>query len=244
MSRPTIPSLPQAMEGGRFLDCLGAGLELNQSQDCVTARPGHMLCEYGSALGEQVVDTCHTSRQVWCFSVNTNLNAGVAVGVADASVELTSLSGPSTCGWHIGKGVPVQTKDGRKLVTSGMTTGKMDPRASRKAAGKAPIRVLVIVDMETRRLAISVDGAMPLDLGVTIPPSVRPWVFLYGPMCGSVTLSEVHLADIALIEAVPKRAPEPRSVKVATGNGFLSSFNVDVLSVRASARVSPLVPLA
>ena len=71
--------------------------------------------------------------------------------MADASVELTPSPVPARADGTLGR-ASRPNKGWQEARHGGMTTGKMDPRASRKAAGKAPIRVLVIVDMETRRL--------------------------------------------------------------------------------------------
>lgn len=189
---------------GQFIgEGLGVGLELNDSKDRVSAPLGHMPSEYGSVLGERVAAR-GSGRQVWCYTVRTNSAAAVAVGVADASVPLTAKSGPATVGWHIGKGKPIKTKDGKKLSTSGMMTNRTDRPARGKDFGTAELKVLAIVDMNTRHIAISVDGSLPMDLGVTIPSSVRPWVFLDGPGVGSVELTEHYKEDPAAMEASAK----------------------------------------
>lgn len=200
---------------GTFMPALGAGLELNDSKDCVSAPLGHMPSAYGSILGERVAKR-GSGRQVWCYTIKTNSAAAVAVGVADAAIPLTAKTGPATIGWHIGKGKPIKTKDGKKLSTSGMVTNRTDRPARGKDFGEAELKVLAIVDMDSRHLAISVDGSLPLDLGVTIPSSVRPWVFLDGPGVGSVELTEHYKEEAAAVEAGAQIAPMPTTAAALT----------------------------
>ena len=168
----------------------GVGPRLNSTKSCVSAPLGNPVDAFGSVYGERVVTE---SRHIWSFAINTNKVGPVAVGVADAAVPLDGSSqGPAAIGWHLGTNKPVRSKNGAKLRKpgSGMNSTR---KATKLELEDRQVQVLIIVDMDKHRLSVAINEGNPVDLGVTLPESVRPWVFLDGPGVGSVALSEYFM---------------------------------------------------
>ena len=197
-----------------WLPCPGPGVAISDDKYCVDAPLGNPVSAFGPVVGDRLVRS-GDGRVVWCFKVKTNHVGAIAVGIAEGVTPLTDASCPAAIGWHIGKNKPVKCK-GRKLASTGLTTDRpTKPDAVRYPDG---LKIICIIDMNTRRLSVSVNGAVPLDLGVTIPSAVRPWCFLDGPGVGSVEITE-HYEEAAeppatAVPAVPTVPKVPTTQQV------------------------------
>jgi hypothetical protein len=175
------------------MDCpfekpVGAGPELDEA-DCTIRTPyGHMPNQFGPVVGKCVATE---GKVIWSFTLRgTNPVGMIVVGAADASIPLTEKSGPPCTGFHIGKSKVVHSKTGHKIAGKRLLAAD----TPRNISGTGDLTILVIADMDRRRLSFAVGKQPPVDVGIRLPPTgVRPWVWLGGPNVGSVTLAEHRL---------------------------------------------------
>lgn len=198
--KTTLGFLPTTRDGIQFTD---------DTQRALGAARGHPKSDFGGAVGTYVV---REGIVTFCFTIRSNATSvqmsEIAVGVADASAELTPIKGGQAIGFHIGKSRIVRSKNGHKRGSGRM----LSPDTPRKvpADRDGRIVVLAVVDMETRRLAIALNQGRPVDTGYELPEAVRPWVWFGGPGVG-----EVELVEYSALTEPPSSRPMARSASLA-----------------------------
>lgn len=120
-------------------------------------------------------------------------SAAIVVGIADASVPLTPSGGGKAIGFHIGRSKVVESRNSHKLRSSSNKLSDDTPRVI-PADLTGCVSVMLIVDTDTRRLAIAINDRTPIDSGYTLRERVRPWVWFGGPGVGKVTLAEYYIS--------------------------------------------------
>lgn len=169
------------------------GPKLLYGGTAVKAEIGHMPNKYGGVVGEDVFASgCH----LICFEVTAPESANVAIGFCDAEKPQTSeTSGPHAWGLHLGRGRLVQSLNSHQFAGPQRKIYRSAARKEYKArlGAGASLKVLFILDMSTRHLSVVLDEHSPVDTGFMLPETVRPWLWLGGPGCG--TVSAVKLLD-------------------------------------------------
>ena len=133
----------------------------------------------------------------FAFHVTTNATtvqrSEIVVGISDGVKSAPGGPGGYSIGFHVGRSKIVTSADGVHIVKGGRSLSEDTPRRL-PLDEKQSIRVMAIVDMTTRRLALAINDNIPVKTGYLMPPTVRPWVWPGGPNVGSVALSEFAIA--------------------------------------------------
>lgn len=172
-----------------FLTSVTDGIKVT-GESCTTAEAPIGYPTQGAIAGAYVV-----SRGLVSFGFDIKSNAvdvartGIAVGVIDASVPLTASGGGAAIGLHVGRGKMIMSINGQKMRSGGKSLSRDTPRRL-PVDDNGRISVMIILNMDTRRMGIAINENRPLDLGYLVPASVRPWVWFGGPGVGSVNLAE------------------------------------------------------
>jgi len=227
-----------ATAGVRWSQPATVGPKLLEDRLLVKAETGQMPNKYGGVLGEDIYVDGIT---VLCFNVKSNDNANIAIGVADACKELTETSGPHSWGLYLAKGRLIQALNSHRIAGP---YRKLYRSAKRKLykemlGSGCTLKILFIIDMTTRRMSVAIGDELPVDTGFILSDAVRPWVWLAGPGCGSVSIDKIGQPPIELPPApvvAEATAAPPRPMAsaddggIGIGLGPLASLSEDAAS--------------
>jgi len=126
-------------------------------------------------------DIFSSGVHAWTVSINVsrlNYGGAICIGVTDAAAAFTSERGGWSCGFNPYCGALYVTGDAYGVNYHQPMQSLMHGDLQGKANNSS---VTVIIDLNARELAFSINGAQPVLATVTggLPSSVRPWVHLF-----------------------------------------------------------------
>lgn len=184
------------------------------------ARDGNPTSGGDVALGVPVMESGLHALKVQVSMEDGAPDSGgdIYVGVSDAAAAFNDQDG--------GKSWGVRVRTGDCHVTASAHHGGFRGRSllpwGDKRLKMAPLECVIIVDMERRTIAFGLDGARPVNAGIALPSTIRPWALTVGRRRGdTLSLSAMPVEALAryLMPTAPPKAfkrplEAPRSPRV------------------------------